>query len=58
MGLIVENCPGRGIQVMKGDHITVENCETRYNGDMGLVVSEGATNSLILNWRAQGSLPE
>jgi pectate disaccharide-lyase len=48
-GLIVENCPGRGIQVMKGDHITVENCETRNNGDMGLVVSEGATNALILN---------
>lgn len=48
-GLIVENCPGRGIQVMKGDHITIENCETRYNGDMGLVVSEGASNALILN---------
>jgi hypothetical protein len=48
-GLIVENSPGRGIQVMKGDHITIEACETRFNGDMGLVVSEGATNALILN---------
>jgi hypothetical protein len=43
------NCPGRGIQVMKGDHITIEFCETHHNGDMGLVVSEGATNALILN---------
>jgi hypothetical protein len=48
-GLVVTNCPGRGIQVMKGDHITIEFCETHHNGDMGLVVSEGATNALILN---------
>jgi hypothetical protein len=48
-GLVVMNCPGRGVQVMKGDHITIEFCETHHNGDMGLVVSEGATNALILN---------
>jgi hypothetical protein len=48
-GLIVENSAGRGIQVSTGTGIVIENCETRYNGDMGLVVSNGASQALILN---------
>lgn len=48
-GLIVENSAGRGIQVSTGTGIVIEACTTRYNGDMGLVVSNGASNVLILN---------
>ena len=48
-GLVVENSAGRGIQVSTGTGIVIESCETRQNGDMGLVVSNGASNALILN---------
>jgi hypothetical protein len=48
-GLVVEHSAGRGIQVSTGTGIVIESCETRYNGDMGLVVSNGAANALILN---------
>jgi hypothetical protein len=48
-GLVVENSAGRGLQVSTGTGIVIENCETRYNGDMGLVVSNGASNALVLN---------
>jgi hypothetical protein len=48
-GLVVENSAGRGIQVSTGTGIVIESCETRGNGDMGLVVSNGASKVLILN---------
>jgi hypothetical protein len=48
-GLTVQNSAGRGIQVSTGTGIVIEACTTRYNGDMGLVVSNGASNVLILN---------
>jgi pectate disaccharide-lyase len=48
-GLVVQNSAGRGLQVSTGTGIVIENCEIHHNGDMGLVVSNGASNALILN---------
>jgi hypothetical protein len=48
-GLTVEGSAGRGIQVSAGTGIIIEACTTRGNGDMGLVVSNGASYATILN---------
>jgi pectate disaccharide-lyase len=47
-GLIIQNSPNHGITIT-GSNITVENCVTRYNGDMGLNLTSGASDCLILN---------
>jgi hypothetical protein len=54
-GLIVQNAAQHGITVSVGSYVTIENCTTRYNGNMGLNIADGVSYATILNCDSYGN---